>query len=88
MRLSWFHHCFSQIDNSNAETMNDHLSVHLQQLGERLYPKVSLVDEMILQIFTNISPIDTLIESNACTEDNWNAPGDTDAPASVSFVFG
>ncbi|XP_017092018.2 E3 ubiquitin-protein ligase hyd [Drosophila bipectinata] len=27
-------------DNSNAETMNDHLSVHLQQLGERLYPKI------------------------------------------------
>lgn len=23
-----------------VEGMNDHLSVHLQQLGERLYPKV------------------------------------------------
>ncbi|KAH8294942.1 hypothetical protein KR018_004468 [Drosophila ironensis] len=31
-------------DNSGAETMNDHLSVHLQQLGERLYPKIHSIN--------------------------------------------
>lgn len=31
------------IDNTATESSNDHLSVHLQQLGERLYPKVSKI---------------------------------------------
>jgi len=28
------------LDNAMPESLNDHLSVHLQQIGERLYPKV------------------------------------------------
>ncbi|KAH8369432.1 hypothetical protein KR009_010813 [Drosophila setifemur] len=32
-------------DNSTAETINDHLSVHLQQLGERLYPKIHSINQ-------------------------------------------
>ncbi|KAH8242648.1 hypothetical protein KR032_000861, partial [Drosophila birchii] len=32
-------------DNAMAEGMNDHLSVHLQQLGERLYPKIHSINQ-------------------------------------------
>ncbi|XP_064552253.1 E3 ubiquitin-protein ligase hyd [Drosophila montana] len=31
-------------DNTAAESSNDHLSVHLQQLGERLYPKIHSIN--------------------------------------------
>ncbi|XP_017139652.1 E3 ubiquitin-protein ligase hyd isoform X1 [Drosophila miranda] len=31
-------------DNSMAESANEHLSVHLQQLGERLYPKINSIN--------------------------------------------
>lgn len=31
---------FIHQDNAVSDSSNDHLSVHLQQLGERLYPKV------------------------------------------------
>ncbi|XP_030371392.1 E3 ubiquitin-protein ligase hyd isoform X3 [Scaptodrosophila lebanonensis] len=31
-------------DNTIAESTNEHLSVHLQQLGERLYPKINSIN--------------------------------------------
>ncbi|XP_022226183.2 E3 ubiquitin-protein ligase hyd isoform X3 [Drosophila obscura] len=31
-------------DNTMAESANEHLSVHLQQLGERLYPKINSIN--------------------------------------------
>ncbi|XP_016930962.4 E3 ubiquitin-protein ligase hyd [Drosophila suzukii] len=32
-------------DNAMPESLNDHLSVHLQQIGERLYPKIHSINQ-------------------------------------------
>ncbi|XP_017873446.1 PREDICTED: E3 ubiquitin-protein ligase hyd isoform X2 [Drosophila arizonae] len=36
----------SSTDNNTAEGSNEHLSVHLQQLGERLYPKIHSINSV------------------------------------------
>lgn len=45
---------FVYLDNSGSDSSNDHLSVHLQQLGERLYPKVSTYNTMTNSILYKI----------------------------------
>lgn len=42
----------ANLDNATPESLNDHLSVHLQQIGERLYPKVSELIQLKFIILT------------------------------------